>query len=59
MEEFVKNRLLDYTMVKQNEKWVKGKSCRLGHTLKYDWGVISKNDMNIARWIKAHPEIIN
>lgn len=31
------------------------KKCFYGNTLKYDWNIISDEDMNLSKWIQQHP----
>lgn len=46
--EFLNKRIIDETD--------KG-NCGIGFTLSVCWNVISPNDLNFTRWMKAHPEI--
>ena len=55
-EELVKNRVIDINTTYKDGKVQWGKSCSLGSTLYFHWSDISKYDMNIGRWIVAHPE---
>lgn len=36
-------------------KLIKADRCELGSLLKYDWNIISQEDMNLSKWIEQHP----